>query len=83
MIIESFMDNLYFGSGTQDHLSTFRKWDFLKESAKAQESHHYFILWDSLERNLAKQVLRKVPFPKSLKKQLVSRFFVTFFALFY
>ena len=28
MIIESFMDNLYFGTGTQDHLSTFRKWDF-------------------------------------------------------
>ena len=38
MIIEYFMDKLYFGSGTQDHLSAFRKWDFLKESAKAQES---------------------------------------------
>ena len=55
MIIESFMDKLYFGSGTQDHLSTFRKWDFLKESAKAQESHHSF-LFNGTE----------VPFPKSL-----------------
>ena len=43
MIIESFMDKLYFGSGTQKTISTFRKWDFLKESAKAQESHHSFL----------------------------------------
>ena len=53
MILEYFMDKLYFGSGTQDHLSTFRKWDFsptilqnwdfLKESAKAQESQLFFI----------------------------------------
>lgn len=46
MILEYFMDKLYFGSGTQKTISAFRKWDFLKESAKAQESHHYFILWD-------------------------------------
>ena len=57
MIIESFMDKLYFGSGTQDHLSTFRKWDFLKESAKAQESHHSF-LFDGTE----------VPFPNHISK---------------
>ena len=64
MIIESFMDKLYFGSGTQDHLSTFRKWDFLKESAKAQESHHSF-LFDGTE----------VPFPNPISK---SHFQITF-----
>ena len=57
MIIEYFMDNLYFGSGTQKTISAFRKWDFLKESAKAQESHHSF-LFDGTE----------VPFPRPISK---------------
>ena len=62
------MDNLYFGSGILFH---FRKWD----------ARPTILLFGS--GTLVPPLFRfdgtEVPFPKSLKNQLVSRFFVTFY----
>ena len=117
------MDNLYFGSGTQEHLSSFRNWDFspsivfsltgLKSSFQLENNFSlkgwafcstffaFFRKWDfsptimlfgtgTLVPALFYLMGLKshhsylfdgteVPFPKSLKNQLVSRFFVTFY----